>query len=100
LGDAHPPAPLAWLLLTGLLLLLLLLRVCTAAGSMFTCDTGGNLNKVTHFYYYKVRRMLSITVTFIDLIECDRICDHMSTDVQNARVAAAKVAGVLWPQLE
>jgi hypothetical protein len=21
---------------------------------MFTCDTGSNLNRVTHFYYYKV----------------------------------------------
>jgi hypothetical protein len=23
--------------------------------SMFTCDTGGDLNKVTHFYHYKVQ---------------------------------------------
>jgi len=40
---------------------LVLLKVVPAAVlcllfmcSMFTCDTGGNLNKVTHFYYYKV----------------------------------------------
>jgi hypothetical protein len=29
--------------------------LCTSHRSMFTCDTGGHLNKVTHFYHYRVR---------------------------------------------
>ena len=37
---------------------------------MFTCDTGGDLNKVTHFYHYKVQQQQrSGSLGLIDVVE-------------------------------
>lgn len=37
---------------------------------MLTCDTGGDLNKVTHFYHYKVQQQqCSGSLGLVDVLE-------------------------------